>query len=169
MSRNGKTTQAPQRPIASEAEIRAMHDRAASHGQRAAEHETDAVRVIREAEQAAQEMVAAADRRAEETLAEAQKKADEHVEHARAMAAQMIANGRADADRQRTEIRKDADDNVRQAHLVAQQKRDQSAAETRSREYWAALAAEETERAGLTPVATETRMDPLPEQNGAAQ
>ena len=72
---NAKTT----RPAASEAQIREMHDRAAGHGKRAEEHETQAAWVIGEAEQSAQAYVAKAQETAAEMVRQAQAQADADV------------------------------------------------------------------------------------------
>lgn len=73
---------APQRPLATEVEIRAMHDRAAAHQLAADQHEAQAQHAIAAAQHMADEMVAKAQQEASEMVRRATEQAAAHQRQA---------------------------------------------------------------------------------------
>jgi colicin import membrane protein len=152
-----------QRPQASETAIREMHDRASAAAHRAAQHDTNAIRIVGEAEAGAEQMRRDAEQRHNDHVEHARKMAADMiaaaeaeqarvVAAARAQAAQRIAQAEAEAEAERGRILADADENLRQAHKVAQQQRDQQTAEQQDRDYWTSLASSEAAHANLPAV-----------------
>lgn len=157
------------RPAASETAIREMHDRASNAAGRAAQHDTNAIRIVGEAEAGAEQMRRDAARRAEDHMEKARKMAADMIERAeaelaaaRTQAAQHIATQQSEAEEQRTRTEATADENLRQAHKVAQSERDLQSAEQRDRDYWTSLASSEAAAAGLPavpPTLTDGQLD----------
>jgi vacuolar-type H+-ATPase subunit H len=147
------------RPQASESAIREMHARAAAAGQRAAQHDTNALRIVGEAEAGAEQMRRAAANRHDERMEHARKMAADIIAAAQAQAQQHVANQQAEADEERCRTEAVAEENLQQAHKVAQQERDQQAAEQRDRDYWTSLASAEAAAAGLPAVPPTAPLD----------
>lgn len=165
----------PSRPQASETHIREMHDRAAAAGARAAQHDFNAENIIAEAESAHQQMCRDAVQRREERMEHARKmaadmiaQAEAAVAQAKAAAAQHVTRAEADAEEERRGREAQAEENLRQAHLVAQQERDKQAAEQRDRDYWTWLATDQAIQSGLSG-ATPTLVDGELDVRGAEQ
>lgn len=151
------------RPAASQAAIREMHDRASAAAHRAAQHDTNAIRIVTEAESAAEQMRRDAEARHNERMEHARKMATEMVAAAEAQAAQHIATQQAEADAERRSREQLAESNLQQAHRVAQQERDKQAAEQQDRDYWTSLASSEAAAAGLPAVPPTAPIDTLPD------
>jgi vacuolar-type H+-ATPase subunit H len=154
------------RPQASETAIREMHDRASAAAHRAAQRDTDALRVISEAERATEEAVREADQRASVRMEDARKAAANIIAVAEAQAAQHIAQAEAEAEAKRGKARMDADEHMRQAHVIAQKHRDAQAAEQRDRDYWTSLASAEAAAANLPAVPPTAPLDTVPDGLG---
>jgi hypothetical protein len=82
---------APQRPLATDAEIRAMHERAAAHEHAADMHEAQAQHEIAAAQRLASDMVANAQAKANELIHEANQSAAAHERQADERAKEMRA------------------------------------------------------------------------------
>lgn len=162
------------RPAASETAIREMHDRARAAAHRAAQHDTNAIRIVGEAEAGAEQMRRDAEQRHSDHVEHARKMAADMIAAAeaeqarfvaatRAQAAQRVAQAEAEAEAERGRILADADDNLQQAHKVAQQQRDQQTAEQQDRDYWTSLASAEAAAAGLPAVPPTAPFETVPD------
>jgi hypothetical protein len=173
---HGKRTNTvtPERPSASESAIREMHDRASAAAHRAAQHDTDAIRIVNEAEAGAEQMrrdaaklheerMESARRMAADNIAKAEADAKKIVEDAKRLAAQHVEHQQAEADAKRRQTEVNADENLQQAYRVAQQERDKQAAEQRDRDYWTSLASAEAAAAGLPAVPPTAEFPPVPD------
>ena len=158
-----KTNGAPDRPAASEAAIREMHDKASAAAHRAAQHDTNAIRIVGEAEAGAEQMRRDAETRHNERMEHARKMAADMIAAAEQQAAQHIARQQAEADDDRMRTEQTAEENLRQAYKVAQAERDNQAAEQRDRDYWTSLASSEAAAAGLPAVPPTSPMDTVPD------
>ena len=178
-----RTRNRTERPVAPEAGIRVLNDQAAQAAATATFHQTEAFRIVAEAEAAAEQMRGDAARRAEEHREHARKMAADHVAaaeeeaakivaRAKAVAGERIAQADAEAAEKERGLLTDAEENLAQAHRVAQDSRDKQAAAEQLRDYLKGLGAAEASAAGL-PAVTETLTDgeldvrqALAEQNG---
>jgi colicin import membrane protein len=151
-----------------------MHDRASNAAGRAAQHDTNALRIVGEAEAGAGQMRRDAEQRHSERMDAARKMAADNIAKAEAEAARIIADAKRlaaqhvdqqerEADEERRQTEAAAEENLRQAHLVAQAERDKQAAEQRDRDYWTSLASSEAAAAGLPAVPPTAPFDTVPD------
>jgi hypothetical protein len=145
--KNNQTPAAPHRPYASETALREMHDKAAMHRGRAADHEQAAAQVVRDAEAATSGTVTAA-----------REKATAYVQQAQETAAELVRQAKAQADEEVRQAEETAAAEMQAAEGHAGLIRADRDAEVKAERYWSGLAAEEAEHAGL-PSVRETLTD----------